>query len=120
MNGPAGLLLRWWSVEVDPDRLAEYSRFERAHSLPMFESLPGCLGVQFLRQGNRCSALSWWSSRESIDALPRSHRYRETVAALNRTQLLVGPARVEVFEVSGGWQPRSQFSISSSSPSVSS
>jgi heme-degrading monooxygenase HmoA len=98
------MLLRIWRTGVDTHRWAEYARFEREHSLPMFRAQPGCRGVLFTRSpdGSGAAACSFWDDQTAIDRLATSAMYQATVARLMATGLLSGTQSVEVFEIAAG------------------
>lgn len=97
------MIIRLWRARVDPARREERVRFEREHSLPMFRSLPGCLGVQFLHRGDAWAALSLWTGPEAIERATALPLYRDTVRRLEQTGLVLGEPAVEVYEATGGF-----------------
>ena len=91
--------MRIWTTRIAMDREDEYVAFAESRSLAMFRSQSGCLGVLFLKCGEEHAACSFWSSHADLEALELSSSYRDTVAALQATGLLVGDATVKVYEV---------------------
>lgn len=76
------MILRVWRAEIDPARAAEYERFARERSLPMFRSHNGFRGCTFLRDGADCTVVTAWAGPGDVAALEASDHYRETVAAI--------------------------------------
>jgi len=97
------MLVRIWRTGVDVDRLAEYEKFEREHSLPMFREQRGLVGVLFLREADdRAAALTVWEDEKALRGFETSTSYARTVEKLLSTGLLRGEQSVEVFRVAGG------------------
>ena len=96
------MIARLWQTRIDRARGREYDTFAQKYSRPMFASLPGCLGALFLGTGELRSVMSLWIDQPSIDALPKSSRYAQTVAGFQATGILREPQTVECFEVTGG------------------
>ena len=97
------MLVRIWRTGVDAARLAEYERFEREHSLPMFRAQRGLVGVLFLREAeDRAAALTIWEDEGALRELEASASYERTVERSLSTGLLKGEQTVEVFRVEGG------------------
>jgi hypothetical protein len=97
------MILRIWRAAVDPTRWDDYTAFEREHSRPMFELLPGCLGVFFVRTESGAAAITLWRDQAAIDALGSSALYRATVQRLVDSGLLRGEQTVEVLPAAGHW-----------------
>jgi heme-degrading monooxygenase HmoA len=98
------MIFRIWRTTVDATRWDEYARFEQEHSLPMFQQLPGCLGVFFVRlAGNEAAACTLWHDQAAIDRLTDDPLYQRTVAQLEVTGLLEGTQRVEVMLITDAW-----------------
>jgi heme-degrading monooxygenase HmoA len=97
------MLVRIWRTGVDPERVADYERFARERSLPMFRRRPGCLGVLFSRYDRGAAVVSFWQDAAAIQRLDSDPEYAETVEAILATGLLTGAQTVEVLTVTGGW-----------------
>jgi heme-degrading monooxygenase HmoA len=71
--------------------------FLEARSSPMFRSLPGCLGVAFLRDGYEVTVVSIWNDAAAIESLETNALYNETVQELGRRDILepIGPVTVQ-------------------------
>ncbi|WP_432512910.1 antibiotic biosynthesis monooxygenase family protein [Kineococcus sp. SYSU DK001] len=76
------MILRVWRTEVDEARAAEYERFAREVSLPMFTRHEGHLGVLMGRQGSRCVVITCWRTAADVAALEASEDYRDVVARI--------------------------------------
>jgi heme-degrading monooxygenase HmoA len=96
------MIVRLWEAEVQPSDMQQYGEWEKTRSLPMFEKLPGCLGVLFLRSANSCFALSFWKDMESVDALESNQLYKATSAAYEQSGMLRGSPTLTVFETALG------------------
>ncbi|NAZ77013.1 hypothetical protein GTQ99_16515 [Kineococcus sp. T13] len=82
---------------MDAARAAEYERFARDVSLPVFREHGGFLGALMGRDGSRCVVVTCWRSRADVDALDASPRYRALVERIGRTGLLLGEQTTEAF-----------------------
>jgi len=100
------MIMRVWRTGVDETRAAEYERFAREVSLPMFRAQPGFLGLLFGRDGGSCVVTTLWEDPAAADALERSASYRDTVARISSAGFLVGESTVERFAVHGSLLPR--------------
>jgi heme-degrading monooxygenase HmoA len=97
------MIVRLWTVKVDPARIEQYELWERTRSLPMFAKLTGCLGVMFLRLDDSCCALSFWRDMNAVNALKQSELYVRTSQAYESSGMLVGAPILQVFEAIGGF-----------------
>jgi len=82
------ILARTWRAQIHDDRLHDYVAFLEERSYPMFRSLPGCLGVVFLRDGCEVTVVSVWKDADAIEALETNDLYNETVEELERRKIL--------------------------------
>ncbi len=98
-------LIRIWRTKVERGRAAEYERFARDSSLPMFRQQAGFLGVLFAGDGADRIVVSFWQDHEALEALAHSPTYAATVAEISRTSFLVGDSSSEVFPIHGGQWP---------------
>lgn len=101
-TAPALHVARLWRTRIAPASEEAYDAFVQARSFPMFETLPGCLGVLFLGSGEQRAVLSLWSDLASIDALGDSDLYHETVDRLLATGILREPQTVALFPITAG------------------
>jgi heme-degrading monooxygenase HmoA len=76
------VIVRIWRATIDPARAADYERFAREVSLPMFRAHGGFLGCALQRDGAECTVVTLWARPEDVAALEASTLYRETVAAI--------------------------------------
>jgi hypothetical protein len=97
------MIVRLWTTSVDESRIAEYEENERTRSTPMFHQQPGCLGVLFLRSGEKCCALSFWKDLELVDRLKTSQSYLEASDFYSTSGMLLGKPSLRVFDVKGGF-----------------
>jgi heme-degrading monooxygenase HmoA len=97
------MLVRIWRTGVNPERVAEYERFARERSLPMFRRRPGCLGVLFSRSDGDVAVVSLWQDAAAIERLDTDAEYADTVEAILAAGFLMGAQTVEVLTVDGGW-----------------
>lgn len=82
------LVARTWRARIGEDRIRDYLVFLEERSLPMFRSLPGCLGAVFIRDRDVVTVMSVWADRSDVDALSTNETYADTVAALDRSGIL--------------------------------
>ncbi len=94
-------ILRIWRTRVDEQRLADYDRFAREKSQPMFHRQDGFLGVLFARSGPDAVVVTLWQDDAALARLGTSSSYGETVDEIAGSGLLFGDASVEVFELHG-------------------
>jgi heme-degrading monooxygenase HmoA len=97
------MLVRIWRTGVKPERVAEYERFARERSLPMFRRRPGCLGVLFSRSDGGVAVVSFWQDAAAIQRFDSDPEYAETVEAILAAGFLTGAQTVEVLTVNAGW-----------------
>ena len=100
------MLIRIWSTEVDATLIDEYEAFAKTESRLMFQNQPGCLGVLFLRNSNKCEVISFWNDAESIEALSTSQSYLKTVGDIKSRGFLGEKQEIKVFELHGGFLDR--------------
>jgi heme-degrading monooxygenase HmoA len=93
--------MRIWRTGLDESRAAEYERFAREVSLPMFRDHRGFLGLLFGRNGGDAVVTTLWEDHAAADELERSTRYRATVTRIVEAGFLAGESTVERFEVHG-------------------
>lgn len=84
-------LARTWRAKIHEGRLDDYMAFLEERSYPMFKSLPGCLGVVFLRDGLAVTVVSVWEDAAAVDALETNRLYNDTVEELERREILASP-----------------------------
>jgi len=94
-------LARTWRAQILADHLDDYMTFLEDRSFPMFRSLPGCLGVVFLRDGLAVTVVSVWEDAAAVDALETNQLYNETVEELGRREILESPDPVMVHGCDG-------------------
>ena len=97
------MVIRLWVTGLVPSKVKEYDEFANSRSLSMFKSLDGCLGVIFLRSGERGYVVSFWWDMASIDALKTSALYKATVADISVAGFLSEPQTVEILDATGGF-----------------
>lgn len=97
------MIARLWVTGLDPDKAAEYDAFANSRSLLMFRSLDGCLGVIFVRSGDRGYVLSLWRDAASVEALEHSELYRSTVNDIKGAGFLEEPQTTELVSLTGGF-----------------
>jgi heme-degrading monooxygenase HmoA len=100
------MIVRLWRTRVKAEHVTQYALWEQTRSLPMFRSLPGCLGAMFLRTSVDCCALTFWKDAESVAALQESDLYKTTSAAYAASGMLEGTPSLEIFEVVNGFDVR--------------
>jgi quinol monooxygenase YgiN len=113
-------IFRLWTTGLVAATLEGYEAFAGTRSLSMFRSLPGCLGVLFLRSDRRACVVSLWEDQASIDALATNPTYQATVKDLLAAGFLEDPQQTEVMDLHGGFlEPVAcmQGSIAASRPS---
>jgi heme-degrading monooxygenase HmoA len=94
------MFARLWRSGVDERRRAEYERFARERSLPMFAAHDGFLGVLFLGAAqDSVTVLTLWESEDAIQQLEESSVYRQTVTDIE--PLLCGSQTVEILHLEG-------------------
>ena len=99
----AAVVVRVWRTGIDPSRAAEYERFARERSLPMFRRQPGFCGVMFAGDEGTRAVLTFWASAAEAISLSDSDDYRETVAGIKGTGVLRFPQSVELLPVQAVW-----------------
>jgi len=95
-------IARIWRTRIDQRCAAEYRRFAKEQSLPMFRAHEGFIGVVFCEARDERVVITLWATPEAVAALDASPVYRETVERIETSGFIVGPSSVEVFEVDGG------------------
>ena len=93
------MLLRRWSTQVAPARIAEYEAFAMNTSLPMFRAHRGIVAVLMSRDGPRATVQTIWEDEASIRALERSPLCLTAVAEIQAAGFLEGEPRVEIERV---------------------
>ena len=93
------MIVRIWRTRFDPTRLVELQEFADSISTPMFQSMPGCAGQIHANDGSTWITQTFWETPAAIAAAEASERYRETVAAIIDTGVLVGESTTEMFTV---------------------
>ncbi len=96
---PGSRALRIWRTGIDPARAAEYERFARERSLPMFRRRPGFCGVVFAGDRTTRVVLTFWASQRDALSLAESEDYRDTVAGIEQAGFLRPPQTVELLAV---------------------
>ena len=83
------MIIRMFDTAVDPEDVERGKEIFRRSVKPMFESLKGCLSVDFLLGLEEHSgglvdvaAISRWESREAIDAAMGTDEYRDAFKEL--------------------------------------
>ncbi|TDD21125.1 hypothetical protein E1218_21435 [Kribbella turkmenica] len=99
------MIMRIWRTGVDETRAAEYERFAREQSLPMFRAHEGFVGLLFGREGSRCVVTTLWADHAAADALERSARYQDSVRRIAAAGFLTGESSVERYDVHGSVLP---------------
>ena len=93
------MIMRVWRARVDAARAAEYERFAREVSLPMFRDQPGFRGSLFGRSGAECVVVTVWDDSGAADSLDVSARYVETVSRIRAAGFMSVEFGAERFEV---------------------
>lgn len=107
------MIVRLWRARLQPGRDDQYERFAAGTSLPMFREQVGVLGALPLRSPDERAVLSCWQDRDAV-ALLASPGYRATVRRLEASGMLLGPQRVELFEIGGGFVDRADVAVAPS------
>ncbi|WP_432540680.1 antibiotic biosynthesis monooxygenase family protein [Kineococcus sp. SYSU DK002] len=92
------MVIRIWRTAVDEASAAEYERFAREVSLPMFARHAGHLGVLMGRRGDRCIVITCWRSPADVEALEASGDYRDVVARIVAAGFAAPEQSTETFE----------------------
>jgi heme-degrading monooxygenase HmoA len=90
---------RIWRARIDPARSEEYRSFAATHSIPMFESHDGFVGVIFGERENERLVITLWDHAEAVEALNSSARYKETVAQIESEGFIMGAQSIDTFEI---------------------
>ena len=90
-------LARTWRAQIHDDQLDDYLAFLEERSYPMFRSLPGCLGVVYMRDGRDVTVVSVWEDGSAVKNLETNQLYNDTVEELERRKILesTGPVVVQ-------------------------
>jgi heme-degrading monooxygenase HmoA len=91
------LIIRIWRTRVDEARAAEYERFARDVSWPMFRQHEGYLGVLMGREGAECVVITCWRGRADVDALAASPVYRDVVGRIRAAGFLLEDQTTDSF-----------------------
>ncbi|NHC44385.1 antibiotic biosynthesis monooxygenase family protein [Motilibacter aurantiacus] len=92
------MIVRVWRTRVEQDRAAEYERFAREVSYPMFRSQPGYAGVLMGREGDDCVVVTLWKTRADAEALAASSAYLATVERIVAQGFLRGEQSTVAFD----------------------
>ena len=75
-------IARIWTASIADGRTADYEKFAREISLPMFRQQDGFQGVAMMRVGNGCSVLTLWRDEKAVEQLAASQSYAGAVKAI--------------------------------------
>lgn len=97
------MILRTWKVSIAEGRGGDLEEFARCHSLPMFESQPGCQGVFFTRAESTCVTVTLWDSELSASTPEQTDSYRPVVQRIEESGILDDDHTTERYTVYGGF-----------------
>lgn len=93
------MLARTWRCRIVPERAAEYERFARDVSLPMFEGQPGFRGVLMARDSATCTVTTLWDDARAVERLEASPDYCGTVEAIRASRVVAEELGTRLAEV---------------------
>lgn len=97
------MIVRIWTVDLLPGMESALNAFAHDVSLPMFRAQPGCLGVLFTRQGDRCATITLWRDQAALDQLAVCPDYQLVVEQIEESGILGGRHHIEVYDCYGGY-----------------
>ena len=104
------MFMRLVNLKVKEGRLNDFARFYEERTIPALQETRGCLYASLLKPTDddvECVSMTWWRSREDVDAYEKSGLYDELLDEMDDMM-------AEVVE----WQVASPRAVKEGSPPV--
>lgn len=86
---------RLWTTGLASGQGPRFDELAATHSLPLFKTLPGCLGAVFARTEAKGYVLTTWLDEAHADAASASPTYLEAVRFIGQSGVMAGEQSLE-------------------------
>ena len=94
---------RLWATGLAQGQGARFDELAASHSVPLFKSIPGCLGAVFARSDRKAYVLTTWTDAASAEAAQKMQTYIDAVQAIARSGILAGEQSLEQITIADGF-----------------
>lgn len=95
--------LRLWTTGLAENSGSRFDELAVSNSVPLFKSIPGCLGAVFARSEKTGYVLTVWADEVSADAASKSAIYLEAVQLIGKSGVMAGEQSLEQITISGSF-----------------
>lgn len=95
--------LRLWTTGLAAGHGPRFDDLAVTHSIPLFQSIPGCFGAVFARSEEKGYVLTVWIDEASADAASQSPIYLEAVQHIGKSGVMAGEQALEQLAISGSF-----------------
>jgi quinol monooxygenase YgiN len=96
------MIVRVWSTAYMPGRIDDFIAFANQRLQPFFRNQDGCLACFFTHDEQEWRTITFWRNKDAVDAVKDSTVYRDILADLVASGLLVGEQKVKKLTFAGG------------------
>ena len=82
--------LRLWTTDLAEGRGPRFDELAMTHSVPLFRTLPGCVGAVFARSETKGYVLTAWTDAAAAEEASKAPPYREAVQFIARSGVMAG------------------------------
>ena len=86
---------RLWTTGLAAGQGLRFDELAATHSLPLFKTLPGCLGAVFARTASKGYVLTTWLDEAHAEAASASPPYLEAVRFIGQSGVMAGEQSLE-------------------------
>lgn len=86
---------RLWTTGLAAGQGPHFDELAATHSLPLFKTLPGCLGAVFARSEAKGYVLTTWVDEAHADAASASPPYLQAVRFIGQSGVMAGEQSLE-------------------------
>lgn len=86
---------RLWTTGLAAGQGPRFDELAAKHSLPLFKTLPGCLGAVFARTESKGYVLTTWLDEAHAEAASASPPYLEAVRFIGQSGVMAGEQSLE-------------------------
>lgn len=95
--------LRLWTTDLTEGHGPRFDELAAAHSVPLFRTLPGCLGAVFARSEKKGYVLTAWADVAAADEASKAPAYREAVQFIGKSGVMTGEQSLEPLTICGSF-----------------
>ena len=96
------MIVRVWSTAYAPGRIGDFIAFGRDRLEPLFRGLDGCCACFFTYDAMEWRTITFWRDQAALEAAKEAPQYRDMLADLVGSGLLLGDQKARMMTYGGG------------------